>query len=109
MDPKLSPAQAGPDHDGDAVLLAPKDLTDAEEALSKLAARPHPTDYCQLAKLTDSPIPDLPAIYQAAGRANFASFVNFQLQLRWGRTVTSQFRQLLLHSQLPRSVVNKLA
>jgi hypothetical protein len=37
MDPKLSPAQADPDHDGDAVLLAPKDWTDAEEALSKLA------------------------------------------------------------------------
>jgi hypothetical protein len=37
MDPKLSPAQADPHHDGDVVLLAPKDWTDAEEALSKLA------------------------------------------------------------------------
>jgi hypothetical protein len=37
MDSKLSPAQADPHHDGDVVLLAPKDWTDAEEALSKLA------------------------------------------------------------------------
>jgi hypothetical protein len=36
MDAKLSPAQADP-HRGDVVLLAPKDWTDAEEALSKLA------------------------------------------------------------------------
>jgi pyruvate/2-oxoglutarate dehydrogenase complex dihydrolipoamide acyltransferase (E2) component len=34
---KLSPAQADPHHDGDVVLLAPKDWTDAEEALSRLA------------------------------------------------------------------------
>jgi hypothetical protein len=37
MDSKLSPAQADPRHDGDVVLLAPKDWTDAEEALSRLA------------------------------------------------------------------------
>ena len=37
MDSKLSPAQADPHHDGDIVLLAPKDWKDAEEALSKLA------------------------------------------------------------------------
>jgi hypothetical protein len=37
MDPKLNPAQADPHHDGDVVLLAPKDWTDAEEALSRLA------------------------------------------------------------------------
>jgi hypothetical protein len=37
MDLKLSPAQADPHHDGDVVLLAPKDWTDAEEALSRLA------------------------------------------------------------------------
>jgi hypothetical protein len=37
MDTKLSPVQADPHHDGDVVLLAPKDWTDAEEALSKLA------------------------------------------------------------------------
>src|SRR5882757_9508803 len=37
MDSKQSPAQADPHHDGDVVLLAPKDLTDAEEALSRLA------------------------------------------------------------------------
>jgi hypothetical protein len=37
MDSKLSPAQADSHHDGDVVLLAPKDWTDAEEALSKLA------------------------------------------------------------------------
>jgi hypothetical protein len=37
MDSKLSSAQAYPRHDGDVVLLAPKDWTDAEEALSKLA------------------------------------------------------------------------
>jgi hypothetical protein len=37
MDSKLSPAQADPHRDGDVVLLAPKDWTDAEEALSKLA------------------------------------------------------------------------
>ena len=40
MDSKLSPAQADPrhdGHDGDVVLLAPKDWTDAEEALSRLA------------------------------------------------------------------------
>ena len=36
MDSKLSPAQADPHHDGDVVVLAPKDWTDAEEALSKL-------------------------------------------------------------------------
>jgi hypothetical protein len=37
MDSKLSPAQAGPHRDGDVVVLGPKDWTDAEEALSKLA------------------------------------------------------------------------
>jgi hypothetical protein len=37
MDSKLSPAQADPHHYGDVVLLAPKDWTDAEEALSRLA------------------------------------------------------------------------
>jgi hypothetical protein len=37
MDSKPSPAQADPHHDGDVVLLAPKDWTEAEEALSKLA------------------------------------------------------------------------
>jgi hypothetical protein len=40
MDSKLSPAQADPrhdSHDGDVVVLAPKDWTDAEEALSRLA------------------------------------------------------------------------
>src|SRR3981081_4675431 len=37
MDSKLSPATADPHHDGDIVLLAPKDWKDAEEALSKLA------------------------------------------------------------------------
>ena len=37
MESKLSPAQADPHHDGDAVLLAPKDWTDAEQALSRLA------------------------------------------------------------------------
>jgi hypothetical protein len=37
MDSKLSPAQADARHDSDVVLLAPKDWTDAEEALSKLA------------------------------------------------------------------------
>jgi hypothetical protein len=37
MDSKLNPAQADPHHDGDVVLLAPKDWTDAEEALSKVA------------------------------------------------------------------------
>jgi hypothetical protein len=37
MDSKLSPARADPRHDGDIVSLAPKDWTDAEEALSKLA------------------------------------------------------------------------
>jgi hypothetical protein len=36
MDSKLSPAQADPDHHSDVLLLAPKDWTDAEEALSKL-------------------------------------------------------------------------
>jgi hypothetical protein len=37
MDSKLTPAQADPHHDGDVVVLAPKDWTDAEEALSRLA------------------------------------------------------------------------
>jgi hypothetical protein len=37
MDSKLSLAQAHPHDDGDVVLLAPKDWTDAEDALSKLA------------------------------------------------------------------------
>jgi hypothetical protein len=37
MDSKLSPAQADPHHGGDVLLLAPKDWTDAEEALSRLA------------------------------------------------------------------------
>ncbi len=37
MDTKLNPVQADPRHDGDVVLLAPKDWTDAEEALSRLA------------------------------------------------------------------------
>jgi hypothetical protein len=40
MDTKLSPVQTDPrhdGHDGDVVVLAPKDWTDAEEALSRLA------------------------------------------------------------------------
>ena len=37
MDPKLTPTQADPHHDSDVVALAPKDWTDAEEALSRLA------------------------------------------------------------------------
>src|SRR5215472_14255712 len=37
MDSKLSPAQADPHHAGDVVVLAPKDWTDTEEVLSKLA------------------------------------------------------------------------
>src|SRR5580704_10421096 len=37
MDSKLSSAQADPHHDGDVVARAPKDWTDAEEALSRLA------------------------------------------------------------------------
>jgi hypothetical protein len=37
MDSKQSPDQADPHHDGDVVSLAPKDWTDAEEALSRLA------------------------------------------------------------------------
>jgi hypothetical protein len=37
MDTKLSPAQADPRHDGDLVVLAPKDWADAQEALSRLA------------------------------------------------------------------------
>ena len=37
MDSKLSSAQAGPHCDGDVVVLGPKEWTDAEEALSKLA------------------------------------------------------------------------
>jgi hypothetical protein len=37
MDTKLSPVQADSRLDGDVVLLAPKDWTDAEEALSRLA------------------------------------------------------------------------
>lgn len=35
--PKQTPTQADPHHHGDVVVLAPKDWTDAEEALSKLA------------------------------------------------------------------------
>lgn len=37
MDFKLSPAQADPHHQGEVVVLAAKDWTDAEDALSKLA------------------------------------------------------------------------
>jgi hypothetical protein len=37
MDSKLSPAQANPHHAGDVVVLTPKDWTDTEEVLSKLA------------------------------------------------------------------------
>jgi hypothetical protein len=37
MDSKQSAVQADPHHDGDVVVLEPKDWTDAEEALSKLA------------------------------------------------------------------------
>jgi hypothetical protein len=37
MDSKLGSAQVDPLHDGDVVLLAPSDWTDAEEALCKLA------------------------------------------------------------------------
>ncbi len=37
MDTKLSPVQADARHDGDVVLLAPKDWTEAEEALFRLA------------------------------------------------------------------------
>ena len=37
MDSKLNPAQSDPHHGGEVVLLAPKDWTDAEEALSRLA------------------------------------------------------------------------
>jgi hypothetical protein len=37
MDSKPNPTQADPHQDGDVVVLAPKDWTDAEKALSKLA------------------------------------------------------------------------
>jgi hypothetical protein len=37
MDSKLSETQADPQHDGDVVLVGPKDRTDADEGLSKLA------------------------------------------------------------------------
>jgi hypothetical protein len=37
MEPKQTPTQADPHHHGDVVVLGPKDWTDAEEALSKLA------------------------------------------------------------------------
>jgi hypothetical protein len=37
MDSKVSPAQADPHHDRDVVLLAPKDWSEAEDALCKLA------------------------------------------------------------------------
>ncbi len=37
MDSTLSPTRADPRHDGDGVVLAPKDWTGAEEALSRLA------------------------------------------------------------------------
>jgi hypothetical protein len=57
MDTKLSPAQAGPRHDGDVVVLAPKDWTDAEEALSKLAHvvsdRRRPADFSAGARPTE--------------------------------------------------------
>jgi hypothetical protein len=39
MDSTLSPAQADPHHDGDVVLLAPKDLANAVEAVCRLAYR----------------------------------------------------------------------
>src|ERR1700686_4957095 len=61
MDSKLSPAQADPQHDGDVVVLAPKDWTDAEEALSRLAHvasdRRRPTagsDFSAGPRVTDS-------------------------------------------------------
>jgi hypothetical protein len=64
MDSKLSPVQAGPHHDGDVVVLAPTDWTDAEDALSKLAhvasdrRRPTPTaDFSAGPRVTE-PSPD---------------------------------------------------
>src|SRR5258708_529424 len=74
MDSKLSPAQADPHHDGDVVLLAPKDWTDAEEALSELAQvasdRRRPTarsDFSAGPRVTE---PSLDATLRPAGLDN---------------------------------------
>jgi hypothetical protein len=64
MESKLSPVQAGPRHDGDVVVLAPKEWTDAEEALSKLAhvasdrRRPTPVSDFSAGPRVTEPLPD---------------------------------------------------
>jgi hypothetical protein len=74
MDSKLSSAQADPHHDGDVVLLGPKDWTDAEEALFKLAhdasdrRRPTPrSDFSAGPRVTE---PSLDATLRPAGLNN---------------------------------------
>jgi hypothetical protein len=96
MESKLSPAQADPHHGGDLVLLAPKDWTDAEEALSRLAHvasdRRRPTAGCDFsagprvseptldaafrpAELNNEPLPaDRPALGRRTSRS-LARFV----------------------------------
>jgi hypothetical protein len=84
MDSKLSPAQADPHHDGDVVLLAPKDWTDAEEALSKLAHvasdRRRPTagsDFSAGPRVTEPSLDPLPTDRPSLGRRTSRSLARF--------------------------------
>ena len=74
MDTKLSPAQADPRHGGDVVLLAPKDWTDAEEALSRLAHvasdRRRPTAGCDFSAGPRVTEPSLDATPRPADLSN---------------------------------------
>jgi hypothetical protein len=57
MDTKLSAARADPQHDGDVVLVAPKDRTDAEEALAVTSNRHRPAagpDFSAGPRMTES-------------------------------------------------------
>jgi hypothetical protein len=82
MDSKLSPAQADlrqngdPHHDGDLVLLAPKDWTDTEEALSRLAHvasdRRRPTAGCDFSPGPRVSEPSLDATFRPAQQNNEA-------------------------------------
>jgi hypothetical protein len=106
MDTKLSPTQVDPDHDGDVVVLAPKDWTDAEEALSRLAHvasdRRRPTagsDFSAGPRATEPSLdatvrpPDLniaplPTDRPALGRRNSRSLARFLVTACFGVAAT---------------------
>jgi hypothetical protein len=97
MDTKLSPAQADPHHDGDAVLLAPKDWTDAEEALSKLAHvasdRRRPT---AVSDFVAGPRVTTPPLDIALGRADLNNNPSPTDRLSLGRRRSRPFARFLV-------------